>query len=137
MGLQLCFDLVGQLHQLCQEHGSCIGNHKLSLQIGFHSGPVSGGILGYHRFLYDLFGDTVNLASRAMATSHREDQVHVSEDVFKRLEPFLVDNHVSYERRGPVAIKGKGIVSMYYLQKSQLLERRRFSQSEMQSAVSC
>jgi class 3 adenylate cyclase len=56
----------------------------LRLRIGLHTGPVVGGVIGQKRFIYDIWGDTVNLASR-MQTRGMPGRVQVSQATFRRL----------------------------------------------------
>jgi class 3 adenylate cyclase len=79
------------------------------IRIGIHSGPLSAGIVGQSRFAYDVWGDTVNLASRLETTSERG-RIHVSMEVARRLEERYV-----LEPREPIELKGKGIVATAFL----------------------
>lgn len=79
------------------------------IRIGIHSGPLFAGIVGQTRFAYDVWGDTVNLASRLETTSERG-RIHVSTEVAERLEGRYV-----LERRDPIELKGKGLVATAFL----------------------
>ena len=81
----------------------------LSLRIGIHSGPVVAGVIGKRKFAFDLWGDTVNTASR-MESHGQPDRVHISEATFK-----LLEGQFDFEARGPMAIKGKGVMSTWFL----------------------
>jgi class 3 adenylate cyclase len=76
--------------------------YGLSLRIGIHSGPVVAGVIGKRKFIYDLWGDTVNTASR-MESHGVKDAVHVSEATAK-----LVEARFELEPRGTIQVKGKG-----------------------------
>jgi class 3 adenylate cyclase len=78
-------------------------------RIGIHSGPVVAGIIGTHRFLYDVWGDTVNVASRLESNS-RANRIQVSRTTAGHLEGDFV-----LEPRGTVGIKGKGRLETYFL----------------------
>jgi PAS domain S-box-containing protein len=83
--------------------------HSLSLRIGIHMGPVVAGVIGIRRFTYDLWGDTVNIASR-MESQGEPERIQVTEAVYNRLK-----NGYNFEQRGLVAIKGKGDMTTYWL----------------------
>jgi class 3 adenylate cyclase/CheY-like chemotaxis protein len=79
------------------------------IRIGFHTGPVIAGIIGKNKFNYDLWGDTVNIASR-MESRGLSGHIQVSEATYQRLKDKFV-----FERRGPIEIKGKGKMVTYLL----------------------
>ena len=81
----------------------------LQLRIGVHTGPVVGGIIGTHRFLYDIWGDTVNVASRLEATGV-PGRIQISDTTARRIARWF-----ELEERGPVAIKGKGQMTTFFL----------------------
>ncbi len=81
----------------------------LALRLGMHCGPAIAGVIGHKRFLYDVWGDAVNLASR-MESSGEPDRIHASEALFQTLR-----HAFEFEMRGLVDIKGKGPVRTYYL----------------------
>ncbi|MGE0084440.1 MAG: adenylate/guanylate cyclase domain-containing protein [Desulfococcaceae bacterium] len=82
---------------------------NLSIRIGIHTGPVIAGIIGTHKFSYDLWGDTVNIASR-MESHGVVNGIHVSSTVHERLkEKYL------FEKRGMIQIKGKGEMETWLL----------------------
>jgi class 3 adenylate cyclase/CheY-like chemotaxis protein len=81
----------------------------LQIRIGIHSGPVVAGIIGAHRFIYDVWGDTVNVASRLEAYS-LPNRIHVSQDTARHLVgPFAL------EPRGSIDVKGKGKLETFFL----------------------
>lgn len=82
---------------------------RISLRIGIHHGPLVAGVIGRRRFIYDLWGDTVNTASR-MEAYGIAGVVQVTAAVKERL-----DGKYAFESRGPIAIKGKGMMMTYLL----------------------
>jgi class 3 adenylate cyclase/CheY-like chemotaxis protein len=81
----------------------------LQTRIGMHTGPVVAGVIGTHKFIYDVWGDTVNTASR-METFGAPGQIHVSAETHRCL-----GNGYAFEPRGPLDIKGKGVMDTYFL----------------------
>jgi adenylate cyclase len=82
---------------------------KAGIRIGIHSGPVVAGIVGVKKFAYDIWGDTVNTAAR-MEQNSEAGKINVSNSTYE-----LVKNHFSFEARGKIPAKNKGMIDMYYL----------------------
>jgi class 3 adenylate cyclase len=83
-------------------------------RIGMHCGPVVAGVIGTKRMQYDIWGDTVNVASR-MESHGEPGRVHVSEAFANSLTPCLPDS-LTLLKRGEVDIKGKGPMTTYWLE---------------------
>jgi guanylate cyclase len=81
----------------------------LELRIGLASGPVVGGVIGQRRILFDLWGDTVNIASR-MESSGVPERIHVAPSTRD-----LLHDTLSFEQREPVEVKGVGRMTTYLL----------------------
>jgi adenylate cyclase len=84
-------------------------DEPLQIRIGMHVGPVVAGIIGTHKFIYDIWGDTVNTASR-MESNGVADMVNVSGEVYRRLR-----EDFAFEPGGVVDLKGKGPTEVYFL----------------------
>jgi class 3 adenylate cyclase len=81
----------------------------LQLRIGIDSGPVVAGVIGTAKFSYDLWGDTVNTASRMESTGVAS-CIQVTERTWRRLR-----GRYRFQRRGPVQVKGKGELITWFL----------------------
>ncbi|RWO21863.1 adenylate/guanylate cyclase domain-containing protein [Mesorhizobium sp.] len=84
-------------------------NVPMKLRVGVNSGPVVAGVIGKSKYIYDLWGDTVNLASR-MESGSIPDAVQVTRAVYERLKDQFV-----FEPRGAIEVKGKGKVEAWLL----------------------
>jgi adenylate cyclase len=83
--------------------------HDLRLRIGISSGPVVAGVIGRRRFLYDLWGDTVNMASR-MESHGTPDEIQITRSTWA-----LLNGHFVTEPIGLVDVKGKGKIETWRL----------------------
>ncbi len=82
---------------------------RLALRIGIHTGPVVAGVIGQKKFTYDIWGDTVNTASR-MESHGLADCIQISEAVYQR-----VRDRYEITERGTVTVKGKGQMATWLL----------------------
>ena len=85
------------------------GGQPLAVRIGIDSGPVVAGVLGTSKFSYDLWGDTVNVASR-MESEGVAGCIQVTDRTYRRLR-----DAYRFERRGPIQVKGKGELVTWFL----------------------
>jgi len=80
------------------------------IRIGLHSGKVVGGVVGVRKYIYDVFGDTINTTSR-MESNSEPMRINVSETTW-----LLLKDHFKFTEREPMEIKGKGRMKMYFLE---------------------
>ncbi len=81
----------------------------IALRIGIHTGPAIAGVIGRKKFSYDVWGNTVNIASR-METHGQAGKIHVSQAVARRL-----DGRFHLEDRGEIEVKGSGRMRTFFL----------------------
>ena len=91
------------------EDFNATSNVKLFMRIGINSGSLIAGVIGKTKFVYDIWGDTVNVASR-MESSGETSKIHVSE--FTRN---LTKDEIEYSDPVEMEIKGKGAMKTYFL----------------------
>lgn len=101
-------DMATGMIEAVHETGKRFGE-KLEVRIGIHSGEVVAGIIGQHRSIYDVWGDTVNTASR-LESSGLPDRIQISEATYH-----MVKDTFACEPRGPIEVKGKGTMQTYFL----------------------
>ncbi len=101
-------DMALAMQDAIREHNREFGSN-LQIRIGINSGPVVAGVIGLRKFIYDLWGDTVNLASR-MESNGVPGRIQVSTATWERLR-----ERYDFEVRGDIEVKGIGRVQAYLL----------------------
>jgi class 3 adenylate cyclase len=82
----------------------------MMFRVGIHSGPLVAGVIGTTKFHYDLWGDTVNIASR-MESHGEAGRVHISRATYE-----LLGDEFRFAPRGIIPIKGKGEMETWFLE---------------------
>jgi class 3 adenylate cyclase len=100
----LALEMQATMATVCHRLG-----FELAIRIGMESGPVVAGVIGRHKFIYDLWGDTVNRASR-MESHGLPGRIQVGENAHR-----LLRDRYDFEDRGEIEVKGKGTLRAYLL----------------------
>ena len=78
------------------------------IRLGINTGPVVAGVVGTKKFAYDIWGDTVNVASRMESTSE-PGKINIAENTYQ-----LIKDAITCEYRGEIEVKNKGSMKMYF-----------------------
>ena len=101
---EMALDMISEIVRFNAEF-----NEAFNIRIGINTGPVVAGVIGIKKFIYDLWGDAVNTASR-MESHGVPGRIQVTEATYKRLQ-----NQYVFEERGVISVKGKGEMMTYFL----------------------
>ena len=101
---ELALDMLARIRELSVQF-----KEDFSVRIGINTGPVVGGVIGKKKFIYDVWGDTVNIASR-MESTGSPGAVHVSHETYLRIRTMYV-----FEDRGEIEVKGKGLMRTWLI----------------------
>ncbi len=96
------------MHKVLNKYNERSG-HKIFLRVGMHTGPAVAGVIGVKKFVYDVWGSTVNIASR-MESHGIKKRIQVSQETYD-----LLKDDFLFESRGLIGIKGMGEMSVYLL----------------------
>lgn len=102
-----------EIRQFMQEHleqKKLTGQEVFEIRIGIHTGPVVAGIVGIRKFAYDIWGDTVNIASR-LESSGEAGKINISGSTYE-----CVKDHYACTYRGKIEAKNKGQIDMYFVE---------------------
>jgi adenylate cyclase len=92
--------------------GVFLHGQSFDFRIGISTGPLTAGVIGRQKISYKVWGDTVNTASR-MESHALPGHIHINEATYRLISP-----QYSCEPRGPIEIKGKGVLQTYFLKGS-------------------
>ncbi|XP_019395552.1 PREDICTED: adenylate cyclase type 9 [Crocodylus porosus] len=106
--LQTLFEFAKEMMRVVDDFNNNMLWFNFKLRIGFNHGPLTAGVIGTTKLLYDIWGDTVNIASR-MDTTGVECRIQVSEESYRVLNKMGYD----FDYRGTVNVKGKGQMKTY------------------------
>jgi guanylate cyclase len=84
---------------------------KLQFRIGINSGPVVAGVIGRKKFSYDLWGDSVNIASRMESHGH-SGTIQITEATYR-----LISERFDCSPQGKIQVKGKGEMNIWYVER--------------------
>jgi len=108
-GLEMAECMINQKRECESENKT-----PFEMRVGIHTGPVIAGIVGTSKFQYDIWGDTVNTASR-MENMGEVGKVNISRSTFEIIKD---DPSFTFESRGKVKTKGKGDINMWFIEKT-------------------
>jgi len=94
-----------------KEKQEALGKQAFEMRVGIHTGAVVAGIVGVKKFQYDIWGDTVNTASR-IESAGDVNKVNISQATYELINN---DDCLCFEKRGNIEVKGKGSLAMYFV----------------------
>ena len=101
---EMALDMMQSLARFNEECGA-----TFEMRVGINSGPVVAGVIGTHKFVFDLWGDAVNVASR-MESHGQPGRIQLTEATFR-----LLEGRYRFEERGVISVKGRGDMRTYFL----------------------
>jgi class 3 adenylate cyclase len=88
--------------------------HEIKFRVGLDCGPIVAGVIGKQKFIYDLWGDMVNTASR-METNGITGRIQCTERFKEKLGSRSEELGIKLEERGEIEVKGKGMMKTYFI----------------------
>jgi class 3 adenylate cyclase len=101
---EMALDMLESLRRYNLDHGT-----DFTMRIGINTGPVVAGVIGTHKFIFDLWGDAVNVASR-MESHGEPDRIQITEATCR-----VLNGRYRIVERGVIPVKGKGPMRTFYL----------------------
>jgi len=102
--IELAIEMLESCRAIGEENG-----YPVRLRIGINSGPVAAGVIGHRKFVYDIWGDTVNIASR-MESNGIPDAIQISDSTYQ-----IVHEQFRFKHRGKLQLKGRDPIEIYTL----------------------
>lgn len=107
--IEMAKEMIAITKRIASSHGI-----QINIRVGVHTGSLVAGVIGRSRYTYDMWGESVNMASR-MESSGVTNRIHLSEEAYRR-----VCDLYSCEKRGEITIKGIGNVKTYLIAESEM-----------------
>jgi adenylate cyclase len=102
-------DALGAIVQCAIDMSAAVKEFGLQLRIDIHTGSAIAGVIGKKKFIYDLWGDAVNTASR-MESYGEPGRIQVTQEVYEQMM-----QKFDFEARGQIEVKGKGLMTSYFV----------------------
>eukprot|EP01027_Heterolobosea_sp_BB2_P018360 GEZU01025880.1.p1 GENE.GEZU01025880.1~~GEZU01025880.1.p1 ORF type:complete len:906 (+),score=220.47 GEZU01025880.1:72-2720(+) len=114
--VQFGCDIMDELERITNEFPANSPFKKIKVRIGINTGPIVAGVIGVHKYLYDIWGDAVNTASR-FESSGVPGKIQISESTLCNLTAAIQENKFEVEYRGTVFLKGKGPAKAFFVKR--------------------
>ena len=105
--IEAAFEIIEFINEA--KNSDLMNHQTFDVRIGVNTGPIVAGVVGTKKFAYDIWGDTVNVASR-MQTKSEPGRINVSESTYE-----LIKDHYDCEFRGEIDVKNKGMMKMFFV----------------------